>query len=43
MTGKVTAMVTEVPDKVCPLCKGEGWLTTKPEPVTETKIVGWRC
>lgn len=41
-TGKVSAMVTEVPDKTCPLCGGEGWLVKAPTPVTETKIVGWR-
>lgn len=41
-TGKVLAMVTEIPDTTCPLCKGEGWLAHKPKPITETKIVGWQ-
>lgn len=31
----------QVPVKVtCSLCKGEGWLTEKPEPVT--KVVDWK-
>ena len=41
-TGKALAMVTEIPDTTCPLCKGEGWLAHKPKPITETKIVGWQ-
>ena len=28
--------------KSCPLCGGDGWLAQKPEPVIETRQVGWR-
>ena len=40
-TGKIMALVTEVPDKPCPLCAGVGWLAKAPKAVTETKIVRW--
>lgn len=41
-SGTERKRVRVVPDKVCPLCAGEGYLTKSAEPVTEVVTKGWR-